>query len=101
MTYRVWAPLARERVTLVLADERHPMSSAAGGWWESDRLAVPGTSYAFALDDGEPRPDPRAIALPDGPEGASEVVDLQGDGLVDPARPMCRPACWRPVRRFS
>ena len=75
MSFRVWAPNAREAVALVLRGERSPMREAGGGWWESDEPAIPGDRYAFAIDAGEPRADPRALALPDGPEGAAEVVD--------------------------
>ena len=69
MAFRVWAPRAESAVALVLDGERHALQAAAGGWWESDREAVPGAPYAFAIDDGEPRADPRALSLPDGPEG--------------------------------
>ena len=77
MRFRVWAPLAEDSVTLVLGDTRHAMDRAEGGWWHTEQGAEPGSSYAFALDDGEPRADPRALALPDGPEGPSQVVDIE------------------------
>ena len=76
MTLRVWAPAARDSVTLVLRGERHAMRPAERGWWESDEAAAPGDRYAFAIDGGEPRADPRARSLPDGPEGAALAVDL-------------------------
>ena len=41
----------------------------------ADVDAAPGTPYMFALDDGEPRTDPRALSLPEGPEGPSQVID--------------------------
>lgn len=82
--FEVWAPRA-SRVDLVLGDERHPMARRSmphgaerGGRWE---LAVdgcrPGTRYGFSLDGGPPLPDPRARALPDGPDGLGEVVVLE------------------------
>ncbi len=77
MRFTVWAPLAESSVDLVLGDARHPMHRGEGGWWHLEEDAAAGSTYAFALDGGEPRPDPRALALPDGPEGASQVVDLQ------------------------
>jgi maltooligosyltrehalose trehalohydrolase len=64
-------------VTLVLDGERHPMRPAGDGWWEADREAAPGSRYAFAVDGGEPRADPRALSLPDGPEGPAQVVDVE------------------------
>jgi maltooligosyltrehalose trehalohydrolase len=76
MAFRVWAPRAESAVTLVLDGERHAMRAGEGGWWESDLAATPGASYAFAIDDGEPLADPRALALPGGPEGPAQVVDL-------------------------
>ena len=53
------------------------MRPGEGGWWESEREAPPGTAYAFAIDDGAPRADPRALSLPDGPDGRSIVVDRE------------------------
>jgi maltooligosyltrehalose trehalohydrolase len=73
--FRVWAPRAR-RVDLVLADRRLPLAAAGGGWWtRAVDLAGPGTRYAFALDGGPPRPDPRSPSQPDGIDAPSEVVD--------------------------
>ena len=77
MRFGIWAPRAETSVTLVLRDERHPMERADGGWWHADRDAGPGDRYAFVLDDGEPRTDPRALSLPEGPESPAAVVDLQ------------------------
>ncbi|HEY3956768.1 MAG TPA: malto-oligosyltrehalose trehalohydrolase [Streptosporangiaceae bacterium] len=73
--FRVWAPRPR-RVELVLGERRVPMSPATGGWWEAaDEAAGPGTDYAFSLDGGPPRPDPRSAFQPHGVDGPSRVVD--------------------------
>jgi maltooligosyltrehalose trehalohydrolase len=77
VSFRVWAPNARGSVALVLRGERRAMREAGGGWWQSDEAAIPGDRYAFAIDEGAPLADPRALALPDGPEGAAEVVDRE------------------------
>ena len=75
--FRVWAPAARH-VTLHLpgSGAREPMARVDGGWW---RLAVPGaghgTDYAFAVDDGDPLPDPRSAWQPAGVHGPSRVFD--------------------------
>ncbi len=76
MRFRVWAPHARASVALLLDGARHAMEPAAGGWWEAELPASAGAEYAFALDGGEPRADPRALSLPRGPEGPAEVIDL-------------------------
>jgi maltooligosyltrehalose trehalohydrolase len=73
--FRVWAPRPR-RVEVVLGERRMPMTRAAGGWWKC-RVpeAGPGTDYAFSLDGGPPRPDPRSAFQPHGIDGPSRVVD--------------------------
>lgn len=45
------------------------------GWWSGEAEAEDGTRYAFSVDDGPPRPDPRSRRQPDGPDGLSAVVD--------------------------
>ncbi|MFI6992523.1 malto-oligosyltrehalose trehalohydrolase [Nonomuraea wenchangensis] len=73
--FRVWAP-GRERVELVLGERALPMRPAAGGWWERTvEEAGPGTDYAYALDGGPPRPDPRSAHQPYGPHAHSRTVD--------------------------
>lgn len=73
MLFEVWAPRAKQ-VALVLEDRRVAMSSQARGWWRVDvPEAGAGVRYAFALDDGPPRPDPRSLDQPDGVHGFSRV----------------------------
>ena len=73
--FRVWAPRPR-RVEVVLGERRMPMRPAAGGWWMcSVDEAGPGSDYAFSLDGGPPRPDPRSAFQPRGVHGPSRVVD--------------------------
>ena len=71
---RVWAPYA-ERVDLLLADERRPLRAGEQGWWHHDEPLTDGASYAFSLDGGQARPDPRGLRLPDGPHGWSARFD--------------------------
>jgi maltooligosyltrehalose trehalohydrolase len=82
-TFEVWAPMA-EHVSLVWTPGREPqkeparlpMGRAEGGWWHLTLDAAgPGDRYGYSLDGGPLRPDPRSAALPDGVEGASQVVD--------------------------
>ncbi|MBT0769160.1 malto-oligosyltrehalose trehalohydrolase [Kineosporia sp. J2-2] len=91
--FTVWAPAAsRVMLHLPAADpdgyRREPMRRVADpalgqeatpdtdGWWH---LAVPeaghGTDYAFALDGGDPRPDPRSAWQPEGVHRHSRVFD--------------------------
>jgi maltooligosyltrehalose trehalohydrolase len=79
--FRVWAP-GRQRVDVVLSGgPRAPMQpcdrgAGYGGWWAcSVEQAGPGADYAFSLDEGPPRPDPRSAFQPQGIHGPSRVVD--------------------------
>jgi maltooligosyltrehalose trehalohydrolase len=74
-TVRVWAPRP-ETVELEIGGERLPMAPGGGGWWTVD---LPPSDehlgYAFVLDGGDPRPDPRSAWQPDGVHGSSRLVD--------------------------
>ncbi len=76
--FAVWAP-GHDRVELVLDDRRVPMTPGERGWWSARAAAGDGTSYAFSVDGGDPRPDPRGRRLPDGPRGRSAVFDGEFD----------------------
>lgn len=74
---RVWAPHAERSVEVALGDDRLPMTRD-GDWWSLDPAVAdlsPGDRYAFRLDKGPERPDPRSLAQPDGPHGRSAIVD--------------------------
>jgi maltooligosyltrehalose trehalohydrolase len=74
-------------------DRREPLRELDDGWWS---VTVPeaghGTDYAFTLDGGDPRPDPRSPWQPDGVHGPSRVFDpnrhkwQDGDWAGKPAR---------------
>src|SRR5690348_12417153 len=73
--FKVWAPRP-DRVDLIIGDGRLAMTRTACGWWTcAVGEAGPGTDYAFSLDGGAPRPDPRSPFQPDGVHGPSRVVD--------------------------
>ncbi|MFE2542000.1 malto-oligosyltrehalose trehalohydrolase [Actinacidiphila glaucinigra] len=76
MRFDVWAPDAGE-VEVQVDGRAHDMERdpERRGWWCADVPAEHGSRYAFALDGGPPRPDPRSRRQPDGPEGPSAVVD--------------------------
>ncbi|NBE50836.1 malto-oligosyltrehalose trehalohydrolase [Streptomyces boluensis] len=79
MRFEVWAPLAQDRVTLRLEGSTHALmrDPERPDWWTGDAEAAHGARYGFVLDgrDGPPLPDPRSLRQPDGPDGASAVVD--------------------------
>ncbi|HVX11121.1 MAG TPA: malto-oligosyltrehalose trehalohydrolase [Pirellulales bacterium] len=74
MSVRVWAPHAK-KVELQSNGSRSSMADAGGGWWESQVDVSPGTDYAFSLDGGPPRPDPRSPYQPSGLHGSSQSID--------------------------
>lgn len=76
----VWAPRATAvALHLPAADdagaETVPLTARGDGWWATDRELPHGTDYAFVLDGGDPRPDPRGPAAPAGVHGPSRVFD--------------------------
>ncbi len=72
---RVWAP-GKSTVEAEVGSARHPMTGTPDGWWQVDVPdAGPGTDYAFVVDGGEPRPDPRSAWQPEGVHGPSRLVD--------------------------
>ncbi|MEJ5915858.1 malto-oligosyltrehalose trehalohydrolase [Pseudokineococcus sp. 1T1Z-3] len=81
--FSVWAPQAGT-VDLLLGPSGSPaeggrplaMGEGGGGWWTLEVAdAGPGTDYAFSLDGGPARPDPRSAWQPEGPDGPSRVFD--------------------------
>ena len=79
----VWAPRA-EAVDLLLPRSRHAMSRGDDGHWHVAVEVEPGSTYAFSLDGGDPRPDPRGLRLPDGPHGWSQLFDPGEFAWTDP-----------------
>jgi maltooligosyltrehalose trehalohydrolase len=73
--FSVWAPAPRN-VELLLGGRRLPMRRSGTGWWTclADD-ARPGTDYAFSLDGGPARADPRSASQPRGVDGPSRIVD--------------------------
>jgi len=75
MIFSVWAPRA-EGVELDFRGERRAMTPGDRGWWRLDvPEARPGEEYAYRLDGGPARPDPRSMDQPHGVHGASRIVD--------------------------
>ena len=75
--FRVWAPRPQNVALVLRGDERHPMEGPDELGWFSVEIedAGPGDDYAYSLDDGDPRPDPRSPWQPRGVHGPSRLVD--------------------------
>jgi maltooligosyltrehalose trehalohydrolase len=74
-TFTVWAPLAK-KVSVVTDSGEFGMKLDAWGWWQANVAdAGPGTRYAFRVDDGPERPDPRSPFQPEGVHGRSCLID--------------------------
>jgi maltooligosyltrehalose trehalohydrolase len=73
--FSVWAPDVA-RVDLLVPGATLPMAGDDDGWWYVAIEASADATYAFSLDGGDARPDPRGLRLPDGPHGWSQVYDL-------------------------
>jgi maltooligosyltrehalose trehalohydrolase len=73
--FRVWAPKRRE-VAVLIDGKAHALASEAGGYFTGlVHAAQAGTLYRLRLDGGDDFPDPASRFQPDGPHGASRVVD--------------------------
>ncbi len=92
---RVWAPNASTVDLLVrpasddagAANERASMTRGDGGWWSwqpTGSLAeATALDYAFSLDGGDPRPDPRSAWQPHGVHGPSRTFDASAHAWGD------------------
>ena len=88
---RVWAPTA-QRVDLHhgasgTEPQVTPLQRSDGGWWAAPAPLPDGTDYAFAVDGGEPRPDPRSSWQPHGVHGPSRIFDTSRHRWADAAWP--------------
>jgi maltooligosyltrehalose trehalohydrolase len=81
--FSVWAPSAAEVELLLPEAPKRPMTRGDDGWWRTTANAAADTTYAFSLDGGHPRSDPRGLRLPDGPHGWSQRYDPAGFAWTD------------------
>lgn len=79
VTFRVWAPAARELSVLIeggAAAGEHRMSRNEGGVFAARvPKAAAGDHYRFRIDGGSPLPDPASRFQPLGVHGPSEIID--------------------------
>ncbi|MEJ8277841.1 malto-oligosyltrehalose trehalohydrolase [Pseudonocardia spirodelae] len=82
--FAVWAP-DRNRVSVLVGDQRIPLDPAPGGWWRTEQPdRGHGTDYAFLLDDDpQPLPDPRSRWQPSGVHERSRVYDHESFWWTD------------------
>ena len=78
----VWAPRA-ERVELLTRDESIEMEALDDGWYRAPVVLPPNVEYGFALDGGDPVPDPRSQWQPLGVSGPSRTVDHEAFRWTD------------------
>jgi maltooligosyltrehalose trehalohydrolase len=85
--FRVWAP-RRKRVEVVFEGAPEPvrMIAEADGYFSGFApSAVPGDRYRYRLDGGDAFPDPASRSQPEGPHGASAIVDPDAYRWTDAA----------------
>ena len=76
--FRVWAP-RRERVEVVTGAGAGELAREPGGYFSGlVPEACAGARYRFRLDGGQSFPDPASRFQPEGPHGASQVIDAAG-----------------------
>ena len=73
MTFRVWAPFAKEVVLELDEGPGTALTPVAHGWHEVRTEARHGQRYGYRLDGGPLRPDPASRWQPEGVHGASAV----------------------------
>jgi maltooligosyltrehalose trehalohydrolase len=75
ISFRVWAPIAKQ-VEVKIGSDLFGMIAKEGGWWSAELpLDGAGIDYMFVIDRGGPLPDPRSPWQPNGIHGPSRTVD--------------------------
>jgi maltooligosyltrehalose trehalohydrolase len=77
VAFRVWAPKRKRVAILIDGGGEHELRREPGGYFSATvPEARPGARYRFRLDnDRTLYPDPASRLQPDGPHGASQVID--------------------------
>lgn len=73
--FRLRAPGAAGARLVIRGAGEFPMRVEPNGFWTLERDVPPGTRYAFAVDGGDPFPDPASRSQPDGVHAFSEAID--------------------------
>ena len=74
---RVWAPAARHVSVVIGGVQELALAADVAGYFSGSIAATPGDRYQFRIDDDQTAlyPDPASRFQPEGPHGASEIVD--------------------------
>ncbi|MBV9009654.1 MAG: malto-oligosyltrehalose trehalohydrolase [Verrucomicrobia bacterium] len=72
--FRVWAPKLRT-LEVVIGTEVHPLAREEAGYFSCAVKCGADARYKFRVNGGDAFPDPASRYQPDGPHGASCVVD--------------------------
>jgi maltooligosyltrehalose trehalohydrolase len=72
--FRVWAPKART-ISVVIDRGKQELRAEEDGYFSGSAQCGAGARYKFCIDGGEAFPDPASRFQPDGPHGASCVID--------------------------
>ncbi|HVX66958.1 MAG TPA: malto-oligosyltrehalose trehalohydrolase [Bryobacteraceae bacterium] len=85
--FRVWAPRSRKVEVVLESGAAGELAPAPGGYFSGlVPEAAPGALYRYRLEGGpELYPDPASRFQPDGPHGASEVIDPGAFSWTDQA----------------
>jgi maltooligosyltrehalose trehalohydrolase len=80
--FRIWAP-GLDRLALDHGGQCTPTRKMAGGWFQLERMAVPGDLYTY-IADGNILSDYAAPAQPQGPLGPSQLIAPSRRGRPQP-----------------
>ncbi len=84
VSFRLWAPL-HKTVAVVVAGQSHTLNPEDNGYFSGVVPGIgPGARYKYRVGGGE-FPDPASRYQPEGPHGASEVVDASTFAWTDSA----------------
>jgi maltooligosyltrehalose trehalohydrolase len=79
----LFAPLAAS-ASLIVNGRKVELSGSGEGYWQLSTSALQlGDRYYFAINEGDPFPDPASLSQPDGVHEASEAIDLKSFKWTD------------------
>jgi maltooligosyltrehalose trehalohydrolase len=73
--FRVWAPKAKTLEVVIEDENEQELIRENDGYFSGIARCGAGARYKFRIDGGDAFPDPASRYQPDGPHGASSIVD--------------------------